>query len=348
MAERRDTRLRFEQWARNPACTANTISAVHGVPMADVVKQEGGAQTMGQSPFALARGQTFERALFRDNAGVLREALKTAQVLPETATGFRDFRLRQSGGPFRTLDEALTDTLTFLKENAAARPGRELPGVVAGAVVRIPGGVMLPEAILVIDVLAVTRAHDRPLLTVGEIKTYPDRGGYTDGAELATARAQAGVYVHGLRLVLEELRLAERIEVPNVGFLVLSRPGFNRPSIRAREDLRYQVTRAARGFAQLRDVAATLPFETDPLAVIDAILRASVDYGELCVSFCDRAAGCHKRALADGDATALGEDVARFLGTTNLYRALELLGGARPANEAEEDLVRRMAAVRRN
>jgi hypothetical protein len=57
---RRDTRLRFEQWARNPACEANTLSAVHGIPMVEVAKAEGSQITMGQSPFALARGQTFD------------------------------------------------------------------------------------------------------------------------------------------------------------------------------------------------------------------------------------------------------------------------------------------------
>jgi hypothetical protein len=348
MAERRDTRLRFEQWARNPSCLSNTISAVHGVSMGDVVKREGGAPTMGQSPFALARGYTFERALFRNEAEVLREALRNAGVLPESANGFRDFRLRQNGGPFGTLDEALTATAALLKDIAAAGATRRSPSLVAGAVVRIPGGVMLPQAILVIDVLTVTRPQKRPVLTVGEIKTYPDRGGYTDGAELSTARAQAGVYVHGLRLVLEELGLTGLIDVSTVGFLVLSRPGFNRPSIRANEDLRYQAGRAARGFAHLREVAATLPSETEASAVIDAILQASVAYGEACVSFCDRAATCHRRALEQGDATALGEDVARFLGETNLYRALELLEGAPPQNAAEEDLARRMAEARRN
>ena len=30
----RDTRRRFEQWARNPACEANCISAVHDISMA--------------------------------------------------------------------------------------------------------------------------------------------------------------------------------------------------------------------------------------------------------------------------------------------------------------------------
>ena len=316
--------------------------------MADVVKREGGTQTMGQSPFALARGQTFERALFRDGGELLRESLKKAQVLPEAASGFHDFRLRQNGGPFGTLDDALAATAGFLKQISTTRPGSNLPSVIAGPVVRVPGGVMLPEAILVIDVVAATRSQDRPTLTVGEIKTYPDRGGYTDGAELATARAQAGVYVHGLRLVLEELGLDKLIDVPTTGFLVLSRPGFNRPSIRANEDLRYQVARAVRGFAQLRGVAAGLPGGTDVNAVMDEILRASVDYAEVCVSFCDRAAVCQKRALAEGDATVLGEDVARFLGGTNLYRAVELLDGANPENKAEEDLVRRMADARRH
>src|SRR4051812_2567596 len=63
---RRDTRRRFEQWARNPHCQANALSAVHNVAMADVAKHEGHKPTMGQSPFAIQRGQTFERSLFRD------------------------------------------------------------------------------------------------------------------------------------------------------------------------------------------------------------------------------------------------------------------------------------------
>jgi hypothetical protein len=54
---RRDTRRRFEQWAKNPLCDANAISAVLGVAMGEVVEAEGGKRTAGQSPFALANGQ---------------------------------------------------------------------------------------------------------------------------------------------------------------------------------------------------------------------------------------------------------------------------------------------------
>jgi hypothetical protein len=344
MAERRDTRLRFEQWARNPSCTANTLSAVHGIPMAEVARREGVTPTMGQSPFAIARGQTFERGLFWDQAKSLREALVEAKVLPAGSTGFADFRMRQHGGRMTNLDAARLATTELLRAIAAgvgARRTAELPTILAAATILIPAGVMLPEALLVVDVTTVAYQKNCAVLTVGEIKTYPDRGGHTDGGELATARAQAGVYVHGLRLVLDELGLQDRIQVAETGFLVLSRPGFNRPSIRAGEDLRYQARRAARGFQQLEAAAMSLPVPGEQ-AGPEAILAAPTDYCEACVSFCDRAPVCFAKAMEAGDAVILGEDVRRFLGAVTLPRALELLAGARPRTLAEKDLMERL------
>jgi hypothetical protein len=173
------------------------------------------------------------------------------------------------------------------------------------------------------------------------MKTYPDRGGYTDSAELATARAQAGVYVHGLDLVLSELALGKSYEVSRRGFLVLTRPGFNRPSVRPDEDLRYQTERAKRGFELLRHAAASLP-RGEGRPDWQDVSGAEYHYCEACVSFCDRASVCRARALRDGRGAVLGDDVERFLGTITLLRALELLNGAKPVTEAEADLGRRM------
>jgi hypothetical protein len=208
---------------------------------------------------------------------------------------------------------------------------------------------MLPEALLVIDVAVVTNSPTGPLFTVGEIKTYPDRGGHTDPVELATARAQAGVYVHALRMVLEQFGLADRLEVSDKGFLVLSRPGFNRPSVRAGEDLKYQAWRAKRGFEQLEAAAHKLPplvseDRVDP-GRLDAVRRSTTAYTETCVSFCDLAPLCFDHALAESNPIVLGEDVARFLGTTHLDRAMALMDGARPTSPAEEDLGRRLATA---
>ena len=340
----RDTRRRFEQWARNPLCQANDLSAVHNVPMAKVAEHEGLKRTMGQSPFAIQRGQIFERALFRDDARTLVDALKAAGVLPAQASGLADFRLRISGGKYHSLDDARSATSAWLQELARRRPRGSAPWLAAGATVSIPGGVMLPEALLILDALVVRHDTQPRQLVVGEIKTYPDRGGYTDPAELATARAQAGVYVHGLELVLDQLGLADAFTVSTTGFLVLTRPGFNRPSIRAGEDLRYQAMRARRGFELLRVAAEGLP-RGSGRAGIEEVSTAPAHYQETCVMFCDRATVCRDRALAAGDPAALGDDVARLLGEVTLPRALALLAGATPATAAETDLARNLREI---
>src|SRR5688572_23189747 len=130
------------------------------------------------------------------------QALRESGVVPQSAAGLVDLRLRMNGGHLHSLDQSLVETASVLRQ--AVRTKHRGPWLVAGATVKVPGGVMLPEAILVLDALVIDR-RDLPLtLVVGEIKTYPDRGGYTDVKELATARAQAGVYVHGLQLVIAE------------------------------------------------------------------------------------------------------------------------------------------------
>jgi hypothetical protein len=300
---------------------------------------------MGQSPFALARGRNFERVLFRNAAQRLREALVRAGVLPDGAQGFSDLRFRVNGGPMHTLDEALKETVELLKDIAYGRGGqRRKPAIIGGATVRLPGQVLLPEAILIMDILAVRYDIQPVTLMVGEIKSYPDRGGYTDPAELATARAQAGVYVHGLRTALTEFGISAKLVVSDQGFLVLSRPGSNQPSVRAGEDLRFQAWRADRGFKQLEEAAHGLPppGDKDPVA---AIRNAETAYSQDCISFCDRAPLCFERAMKSGDPAFLGEDVSRFLGAVTLDRALALLDGAKPHGSAEQDLARRLGVT---
>jgi hypothetical protein len=219
------------------------------------------------------------------------------------------------------------------------------PSIVAAATIRIPERVMLPEAILVIDVLVVRwdATAKRPELVVGEVKTYPDRGGHTDSRELATARAQAGVYMHGLDVTLAAMGLASRFTVSRNGVLVLTRPGSNFPSIRANEDLRYQAMRAERGFTQLERAADAL-VEGHDEASIDTVRTATTAYESACISFCDRASTCFRRAMEAGDATMLGEDVARFLGSVNLTRAMELLDGKKPRTPAEEEVAEQLVS----
>jgi hypothetical protein len=306
----------------------------------DVVAiREGLRPTRGQSPFAIGAGVTFEQSLFLKKADRMLKVLIEAGVLPDGAKGFQDFRLRKSGGPCKNLDDALQRTRDALVSIAAARA--EAPSIIAAATVRIPGDPILPEAILVIDALAV-RSDENPVrLIVGEVKNYPDRGGYTEKEELSGARAQAGVYVHALSLTIQELGLQDRLRVDTSGFLVLRKPGSLWPSVRAREDLRFQALRASRGLERLKSVAAGLAGTTEKDAV-DLVCRASISYETTCVSFCDRAAGCYAKMMEEGDPSVLGEDVARFLGRISLHRAEELLEGAKVKDETEAEFMKRV------
>lgn len=343
---RRNTRGRFEQWAKNPTCDANTLSAVHNVRLEKAAEAIGLDVSFGQSPFAIARGNRFEAGLFFDDAQKLRRALERQGCLPLGSAGFLDLRLQMNGGTrVASVDQALRQTEYWLHRIAADPSASE--SIVAAPMIKIPKGVILPEALLIIDVVTVTTTVDgRARVTVGEVKVFPDRGGHTDPQQLASARAQAGVYEHAMRLAVGALGLAEDIDVATDGFLVFTWPGSNSPSVRAHEDLTYQAIRAERGFDRLEQVALGVvrddDFSADNPALIQRVLEAPTDYSEACLSFCDLAPRCHALALAADSPIILGGEVARFLGESTISRALELLTGAEPADDREADLQRRL------
>lgn len=353
----RDTRMRFEQWAKNPRCEANAISAVHNVKMAKVAEHAGLEPSFGASPFALFRGDQFERNLLRSGAERLIPELVRTEVLPEGAEGLRDLRIRMNGGSdpsLLDLDTACDQTLELLATIGRAR-GADVSGldhIIASATMKLPGGVMLPEALLIIDLLAVRSSpdSDRAEIAVGEVKTYPDRGGHTDRHQLAQARAQLGLYLHGLRTVTADFPEHERPRFSKKGFLVLSRPGSDFPRVRAGEGLRYQADRAARGFTMLEEMAQRLPVSLDAdrgdePTRMDAVLDAETRYGEDCLAFCDLAPRCHREALDDDDPVILGEDVKRFVAGLSLNRVEELLDGAAPVDATERELMDRIRAA---
>lgn len=343
---RRNTRARFEQWAKNPACDANTLSAVHNVRLDAAARKVGLSPSFGQSPFAIARGNRFEAGLFLENAARLRQALEAKGCLPPSSTGFVDLRLKMNGGRYvSSVDEGLRLTQEWL-QRIACDPGTA-ESLVAAPMIKIPKGVILPEALLIIDAVTVTAADAmRPRVTVGEIKVFPDRGGHTEPQQLASARAQAGVYRHALELALQELGLADVIDIATDGFLVFTWPGSNSPSVRAGEDLTYQVIRAERGFQRLEEVAHSLvrtdDFAADNPALIQRVLDADTNYSEACLSFCDLAPRCHQHSVDVDDAIILGTDVKRLLGETPISRAIALLNGAVPFDDREQDLQRQL------
>ena len=353
--QQRNTRMRFEQWAKNPQCEANTLSAVHNVRMAKAARRAGLEPTFGASPFALARGDQFERNVLANQAERLLPELVRTGVLTGSASGLLDLRIRMNGGSDHALldlDAACAKTEEALRRIGCARGESELsalPAVVAGATLKLPRGVMLPEALLILDVLVVRPQPGaaRAEVVVGEVKTYADRGGFTDRQQLAQARAQMGLYLHALRTVTATFDESERPAFADEGFLVLSRPGSDFPRVRPGEQLTYQASRADRGFELLEAAAARLPVTFDVDADdeptrLEAVLTAQKHYSEACLGFCDLAQRCHEEAVERSDPVVLGDDVRRFATGVPLWRIGELLSGSPAHDDTERALVDRI------
>ncbi len=299
----------------------------------------------GQSIFALLRGRTFESRLIEEDASILLESLQRADIISRTSTDFADHRIKMNNGPLDDLDMAIETGTKFLTDIAN---GRSFNGAISSFTVRIPRGIMLPEAILIIDVLSVDSESEVPTISVGEIKTYADQGGHTSRSDLATARAQMGLYAHALEVTIESLGLTGRVLVSNQGFLVLTYPGSNRPSVRGNEDLRYQRERSRRGFELMEEAAQLMNGEygagedDDEPSLLDLVLNATTSFQDSCIAFCERAETCYQKSLDSEKGVALGDDVERFLNGISLGQAERLLRGAKPKTAAEHDLLARL------
>lgn len=343
---RQETRRRFEQWANNPECHSNVVSAVYNVKMGAVARRENpNAPRAGQSPFALAMGRNFEANLIDNDAALLLDSLKRATVISDDSNDFEDHRWKSNGGKLADLDAAVAAGREFL---TALASGKSFNGVVSSFTVRIPKGIMLPEANLIVDVLTVQTDSEIPEISVGEIKTYPDQGGHTSRANLATARAQMGLYVHALEVTLEALGLTDKVKVSQLGFLVLTHAGSMRPNVRAGEDLKYQRERARRGFELMEESALLLNGkygagdDDEEADLLDLVLNATTSFQDSCIAFCERAPICYEKALMANRGVALGDDVEKFLNGVPLDRAEALLKGKSPKNPTEADVLARM------
>ena len=345
----RNTRGRFEQWVKNPQCEANAISAVLNVRMDKIAESIGIRPEFGQSPFAIVRGLQFEGWLFKENAKVMREALVRVKALKTDSDGFLDLRLQMNGGKkIKSIDEAIKQSHALLN-SLSLNPAEDFPTIVAGLALRIPKGVMLPEATLIIDILTIEKENDEFKLQVGEIKVFPDRGGHTDPTEISTARAQAGVYQHALEITVESLNLKNPPKVEKKGFLVFTWPVTNSPVVRTGEDLTYQALRASQGFDKLDFIAAELLANKLPGAKEadhqEWILHSKTEYKESCWSFCDLAARCQDLAIADDRPIILGREAARSLGSLSVERAIQLLDGEKPKTDFENSLQVQLQSV---
>lgn len=346
-----NTRVRFEQWAKNPTCEANTVSAVLNVPTGLVAEKMGFKNQKQLPPFAIARGLAFEKYLFQDDAKkILSAMIQQKMISVDESVEFIDYRHQGNLQGLSKSAERSAELSKIFLESLVLKKASRVPKLVTGVTIKLAKGVMLPEATLILDCLLATWDETietpRWRLKVGEIKIFPDRGGYTDPSQISSARAQAGVYKHALEEWALENKVQKALSVDDFGFLVFTWPGSTFPVLRPNEDLRSQAQRAKDGFNRMDLVGSRVinskAGEYDPEEYVDWVAHSKTNFREACWEFCDLARRCQDQALEDGRGVFLGTDTSRLLGETKLERALELMDGAEPNTDFESELVARL------
>lgn len=103
-----------------------------------------------------------------------------------------------------------------------------------------------------------------------------------------------------------------------------------------------ELERARRGFELMEESAIMLDGaygdadDTEDADLLELVLNAPTHFQDSCISFCERADACYKKALANSEGVVLGDDVARFLNGISLQRAEDLMNGQKPATASEK------------
>jgi hypothetical protein len=342
----------LERLARNPACLRLRALTLAGItPTAAAAEVYGEPVPEGQSPFAIGAGNRFERALFEDGCARLLELYRNRGRLGTDegrgAGAVVDVSRAVPGASPEALARrrALTDRLL----RAKLAEDRDAPVLVIKP--RLTVTVLGTPYEVEPDALVGGRAEG--CYRVVEIKSYPDRDGKTDPADVRGACRQAAVGVVALRQALARLGMEDTVVerlVPAAGDLVLRLAGSFVPTLRP-------MTLEGEVFSLARALEST----AGDLAAVEAILAgiggaAALDcpevldavpnhYVEGCREHCALAPRCKAEAAAKGDPALLGGPAREALAPAgSLGRALELLEGqgAAPRTPDEAALAERL------
>jgi hypothetical protein len=345
-----------------PGCERRiTLDAAH--VHLDRLAQILGAPVARQSPFAITRGNAFERLVMDSGMAALLSVLRANLGMSITEVRQVDLSADQVAVTFGKSTSSLRVALT------RQRLSEMLAGdATAASLIRHPlfaitvaGLVQHVEA----DVLALVHGGR---LHIIEIKSFQAIDGRPDPAKVAQTAMQSAVYVLAIEDLVQGLGYPASIVSPEV--LLVVPANFSFTAVGYRMNVRTRVSRLRRQLASLPSaslIAEALPpdlvLPTPPgkrasMTEIEAARRQAADvlaaiiptFGDGCVS-CPLFRYCRNEARASGAAVALGSALAADIGEVGTVEmALTLARGERtPASPAEatvaEILSRALRAV---
>jgi hypothetical protein len=338
----------IEHWARNPNCKRLGALTLAGIKPATAVQsiyheilQE------GESPFALAMGKTFERLLFEHSAARLIDLYQGAGILPASPRVVNlDTLVLQKDGYAMTRRRLLTQRyIRYKLMGDPQAPHLIIHGRMTLTINDVPYDIE-PDLLIASE----TDACYRP----GEIKSFPDRDGKTESADLRSALRQAAVAVIGLHQLLSQWGIVQPEGlVPAKADLILRVPGSSRAKLRPMTlqqecaSIEVIIQQAPQDFCALeQQLLAIGPCAT--LDQPDTLDQIPNHFSPTCKEFCPLASHCKKQARCLSEPILLGNHACQELASVpTLTRAWDLLNGQAPATPAEQLLAQRLQETER-
>ena len=347
----------------NPGCSRRAVLDAAGVDKRALAERIGFGPRFGQSPFAIARGNAFEKLVKAEEGAVLLGLLREQLGLRVAPAG-PDENAAGSGGWIDLGSGEREERYRRTRElvAAAARDPQSQPVLADHPLLRLDVGGR--AAYVEPDLVAFrARPHDghpagdsdgdapssaaRPAQWrwyLAEIKSFAMIDGRADPMKVAEAATQAAVYVLAFQALLADLGLPAELAATEV-VLICPKDFSNTPAA-ALVDVRRQLAAVRRQLDRLPVVGALLDgldpdlsFDLsadedgeparDPAELGKSVAAIEARYAPECISRCDMAFFCRDEARAAGSTGLLGRSVRDALGGVETMRdALQLGSGS--------------------
>lgn len=337
----------------NPGCSRRAVLDAAGVDKRALAERIGFGARFGQSPFAISRGNAFEKLVKADGGATLLRLLREDVGLAVGASehGWVDLGEGEREERYRNTRELVA---------AAARDPEAQPA-------------LADHPLLTLDVGGRTAYVEPDLVAfrvrggssensggagawrwhLAEIKSFAMIDGRADPMKVAEAATQAAVYVLAFQRLLADLGLPTDSVATQV-VLICPRDFTNSP-VAALVDVRRQLAAVRRQLDRLPRIGelldtldAGVTFDLskdaegepaqDPAQLGKAIATIEARYAPDCVSRCDMAFYCRDEARTAGSTDVLGRSVRDALGGIgSVHEALMLSEADAFSGDAYED-----------
>lgn len=334
----------IESVARNAGCFRLRAIVISGLTPTEVIKHVFRGKPDAMSPFAMTLSQAYERRLLENGGASLLTAYREKGLLTPGEAKISSVADHAPGDGVLARQRREQETRRLLDMKHADNP--LAPNLILKP--RLPLALVGVTHAIELDYMVAS--DDARSYRVGVIKSYADRGGKTDRADIRAACREAAVGTLALRQ-----HLASRGDNPDFAGdridMVLRAPGSFVPrlfaSMRAESEMASLVRALSAAPADLDEVEQLVPVGAsfaDP-RVIEQIPN---NYQSSCKEHCALWERCRAQALAAGQPIILGDAAAEQLAAAgSITRALDLLDGRGrpPDNRAEAALASELRAA---